>query len=154
MPPTCTICRHPQREAIDADLVSGIPFRHIAARTGTSTGALQRHKAGCLSACLVKASQAAEVANADDLLAKIRSLEQRANKIGAKAEKSGDLRVALLAVHELTRIVELMSRLMEAAKKVTEQRKEGIQRARIILESATPETDRRPRIAFELEQRH
>ena len=44
MPRTCTVCTHLKREAIDQALVSGEPFRHIAAQTGTSTGALQRHE--------------------------------------------------------------------------------------------------------------
>jgi hypothetical protein len=153
MPPTCTICRHPQRSAIEEALLTGTPYRHIAARFGTSTGALQRHKAGCLSACLVKASQVAEVARADDLLAKVRNLEAEARRIGKKAEKEGDLRAALVAIREITNIVQLLGQLMQAAKKVAEEKEKPIQRARIILESAEPETDRRPRIAFELEQR-
>lgn len=87
MPLTCTICRHPEREAIDADLVAGTPYRHIAARTGTSTGALQRHKTACLSATLVKATEAAEVVHADALLAKARAIEEEARRLGRKAEQ-------------------------------------------------------------------
>jgi hypothetical protein len=96
MPPTCTICRHAEREAIDADLVAGTPYRHIAARIGTSTGSLQRHKASCLSSTLVKATDAAEVVHADTLLAKVRAIEDEARRLGRKAEQQGDLRAALL----------------------------------------------------------
>ncbi len=111
---TCTICRHAEREAIDADLVAGTPYRHIAARTGTSTGALQRHKAACLSATLVKATEAAEVVQADVLLMKARAIEEEARRLGRKAERAGDLRAALLACRELARICELMGRLVGA----------------------------------------
>lgn len=114
MSPTCTICRHPEREAIDADLVAGTPYRHIAARTGTSTGALQRHKTACLSATLVKATEAAEVVHADALLAKARAIEEEARRLGRKAEQQGDLRAALLACRELARMCELMGRLVGA----------------------------------------
>jgi hypothetical protein len=114
MPPTCTICRHAERGAIDADLVAGIPYRHIAARIGTSTGSLQRHKATCLSATLVKATEAAEVVHADFLLAKARTIEEEARRLGRKAEKAGDLRAALLACRELARMCELMGRLVGA----------------------------------------
>jgi hypothetical protein len=114
MPPTCTICRHTAREAIDADLVAGVPYRHIAARTGTSTGALQRHKAACLPASLVKATEAAEVIQADTLLAKARAIENEARRLGRKAEQQGDLRAALLACRELARMCELMGRLVGA----------------------------------------
>lgn len=44
MPRTCTICRHPQHEAVDKALVAGEPFRNIALRFGTSSTALYRHK--------------------------------------------------------------------------------------------------------------
>ena len=114
MPPTCTICRHAEREAIDTDLVAGIPYRHIAARIGTSTGSLQRHKASCLSATLVKATDAAEVVHADTLLAKVRAIEDEARRLGRKAEQQGDLRAALLACREMARMCELMGRLVGA----------------------------------------
>jgi hypothetical protein len=114
MPPTCTICRHPERETIDTDLVAGTPYRHIAARTGTSTGALQRHKAICLSATLVKAKDVAEVVHAGTLLSKARAIENEARRLGRKAEQQGDLRAALLACRELARMCELMGRLVGA----------------------------------------
>lgn len=114
MPQTCTICRHPEREAIDADLVAGTPYRHIAGRTGTSTASLQRHKERCLSATLVKATEAAEVVHADALLAKVRAIEDEARRLGRKAEQQGDLRAALLACRELARMCELMGRLVGA----------------------------------------
>lgn len=114
MPQTCTICRHPEREAIDADLVSGVAFRTIAKRTGTSPASLLRHKAHCLSATLVKATDAAEVVHADTLLAKVLAIEDEARRLGRKAEQQGDLRAALLACRELARMCELMGRLVGA----------------------------------------
>jgi transposase-like protein len=44
MPRACSICTHPDREAIDAALTGGDALRNIAPRFGTSTTALHRHK--------------------------------------------------------------------------------------------------------------
>lgn len=40
----CSICGHPEREAIDAALVAGIPLRTVAARYRVGKSALARHK--------------------------------------------------------------------------------------------------------------
>ena len=45
MPRTCTICRHPQRHEIEADLQAGIPYRDVARRHDISQHALWRHRA-------------------------------------------------------------------------------------------------------------
>jgi len=111
MPRSCTICHHRDRKAIDHALLAGEPYRQLAARTGTSTGALLRHKADHLSATLRKAGEAEEATRGSDLLAKIGDLEADARRIAAKAEKSNDLRTAIAAIRELTRIVELLAKL-------------------------------------------
>jgi hypothetical protein len=45
MPRSCTICRHPQRTAVEMALVDGIPLRTIADQWSVSKTALIRHKA-------------------------------------------------------------------------------------------------------------
>jgi hypothetical protein len=47
-------------------------------------------------------------------LAKARSIEEEARRLGRKAEKAGDIRAALLACRELARMCELMGRLVGA----------------------------------------
>jgi len=111
MPRTCSICSHQARAAIDDALVTGETFRNIAKRYGVGSTALFRHSKSHLPALLTKASAAVEVAHADDLLAKVQALEAKASDIGQQAERGGDLRCALVAVRELTRIVELLARL-------------------------------------------
>ena len=78
MPRSCTVCTHEARAEIERALVAGEAFRHIAARFDTSTGALQRHKADHLPVKLVKAQEAEEVAQADDLLEQVRDVHVRA----------------------------------------------------------------------------
>ena len=111
MPRTCTICIHDDRPAIDQALISGEPFRHIATRTGTSTGALQRHKSEHLPLSLRKAHDAEEIAHADTLLDQIRELQSRAMSILAKAEKAGDLRTALAAIGQARGVMELQAKV-------------------------------------------
>ena len=108
MPMTCTICRHPEREAIDAALVAGESLRDIAGRTGTSRSALARHKAEHLPASLALAKDAEEVAHGDGLLARLRGLESDAARIGRKAERVSDFSAALAAIREQTRLITLL----------------------------------------------
>jgi hypothetical protein len=112
MPRVCTVCAHADRGSIDAALVTEEPFRHIAARTGTSTAALQRHKAEHLPVRLVKAKAAEEVAHADGLLEQVRGLQARALAILSRAEEAGDLRTALGAIREARGNLELLAKLL------------------------------------------
>ena len=50
MPRECSICGHPERAEIDADLKRAVSFRRIAARFAVSTGALQRHEGSHVAA--------------------------------------------------------------------------------------------------------
>jgi hypothetical protein len=45
MPRTCSICRHPQRQEIEADLQAGLPYRDVARRYSISKDAVSRHRA-------------------------------------------------------------------------------------------------------------
>ena len=92
MPRTCSICTHPDREAIDSALVAGEPFRNMAERFGTSTTTLHRHKQSHIPGALVKATEAREVARADSLLDQVRDLQGRALGILTEAETGGDHR--------------------------------------------------------------
>ena len=110
MPRVCTICTHESRADIDAALVAEEPYRHIATRYGTSTGALQRHREH-LPSQLVKAREAEEVTQADTLLEQVRSLQTRALSILDRADQAGDLRTALSAIREARSNLELLGKL-------------------------------------------
>ena len=121
MPRTCTICLHPDRSSIDQDLIARVAFRHIAVRTGTSTGALQRHKSEHLPLSLRKAHDAEEIAQADTLLDQIRELQTRAMRILATAEEAGDLRTALAAIGQARSVLELQAKVTGEMDKAEEQ---------------------------------
>jgi len=112
MPRTCTVCAHPEREAIDEALVGGSALSELAAIYRVSDDALGRHKANHLPATLLKAHEAGEIAHADNLLTRLDELTDEAHRIGSKAEREGDYRTALSGVRELVRIVELQAKLI------------------------------------------
>ena len=113
MPQPCTVCLHPDREAIDRALVGGEPARTVASRYVTlGRMAVQRHKENHLPATLARAQDAAEVAHADDLLGQVRDLQGKALGILEKAEGAGQLMVALAAIRETRGCLELLGKLM------------------------------------------
>ena len=105
---TCTVCRHPDRPAVDMSLVNHRPYRHIAARFRLSTSALVRHHDDHLPATLASAKAAEETAHADDLLAQVRALRSKAMSLLLAAERQGDLRTALAGIREARACLELL----------------------------------------------
>lgn len=112
MPRVCSICTHPDREAIDRFLVSGSSNLSLSSLFDVSEAAVRRHKANHLPASLVKAHEAEEVSRADGLLEDVRSLQDRALAILDRAEGSGDLRTALSAIREARANLELLAKLL------------------------------------------
>ncbi len=97
---TCTVCRHPCREEIDRALVAGASRRGIARHYALSKGAVERHSKGHLPAALVSAARAEGEDQAGNLLAQLQYLQTRALAILEAAERAGQLKVALGAIHE------------------------------------------------------
>jgi len=109
----CTVCDHPQREAVDAALTAGdVAYRRIAAQFGLKESSLRRHKAGHLPAALAQAKEAREVARGDDLLGQVRELQTRAMGILDMAEGAGDLKTALQAIAQARGCLELLAKLL------------------------------------------
>src|ERR671916_171174 len=112
MPRACTVCEHPEREAIDRVLVGGASNRSVASLHDVSEAAVRRHKSNHLPAKLVMAEKAAEVAEADTLLEQVKGLQGRAYAILEKAEETGELRTALGAIREASGNLELLAKLL------------------------------------------
>ena len=113
MPRSCTVCQHPSRAEIDSLLVEGVSLRDIAGRWGLSKSALDRHKADHLPALLVKAKDAQQELTASRILADLQGLQGKALALLAKAERAGDLRVALAGVREARGCMETAAKLLE-----------------------------------------
>jgi len=124
MPRICTICNHPDRAKIDELLVIGTSLRIVAKQLGLSPASVFRHKTH-ISASLVEARDAGEVARADELLDKVQSLLNQtadlyadARRIQRDAERDKDKRLALHAIREAVMVareargvLELLARL-------------------------------------------
>lgn len=111
MPRTCTVCRHPEQARIDLELVAGTPQRVLAVRYGPSRAAVQRHKTEHLPLALVKATDAAQLAEADTLLDQVEDTRRRARAYEAFAAAAGDVRLALVALREGRATLELLARV-------------------------------------------
>ena len=112
MPRSCTVCEHPERDAIDRALVGGASNRSVASLYDVSEASVRRHKANHLPAKLVMAQAAEEVAEADTLLDQVKGLQSRAYSILDRAEEAGELKTALSAIREVRGNLELLAKLL------------------------------------------
>ena len=112
MPHPCTVCQHPRRDAVDRHLVSGRSNRGVAREYGLGREAVRNHRARHVPQTLTRAREAREEAHADDLLAQVRHLHDRALHILDEAEAADDHRSALGAIREARAAVELLAKLV------------------------------------------
>ena len=109
---TCKCCTHPGRAELDRELIANRrPYRSIARDFAISPDSVFRHQRDHLPKLLVQAAEAKEIAQADDLVAQVKQLIAKAHELAAKAETAGDYRTALMAIRELTRLLELTAKL-------------------------------------------
>lgn len=111
----CSVCSHRDRLAIDQELLAGGAVRAIAARYGISHQALLRHRNNHATKPLAAAAQAdpevRQLAIGGSLADQMQALREKGAELLAKAEGLGDIRAALVAVHELGRLLELACRI-------------------------------------------
>jgi len=109
---TCKCCTHPRRAELDRELIANHgSYRDIAQHFAVSPDSVFRHQRDHLPKLLLQAEGARDIAQADDLLAQLKQLNQKARELAAKAEGAGDYRTALMAIRELTRLLELTAKL-------------------------------------------
>ncbi len=113
MPRPCTICQHPDNHAIDVDLVKRVAYRTVAHGYGVSVDALKRHLRDHVPQALVKGREAEEVADADDLLAELRSEKTDIQRLKDLAEDREDYRTALFAVDKALKALELQAKVAQ-----------------------------------------
>jgi hypothetical protein len=107
----CSVCAHPDSPQInEALIIERQSNRAITRQYDLSKDAVRRHREH-IPELLVKASQALEVAQADDLLDQVRNLQQRALAILDKAEAADELRTALAAIAQARGNLELLGKL-------------------------------------------
>ncbi len=114
MPRACTVCSHPEHDAINAALVARMSLRGIARKYFGSVkaeDALARHKADHVPAVLVKAAHAREIAHADHLLEEANRLYQVATAI-MEQHQADKPDTALRAIQTAGRLLELLGELL------------------------------------------
>ncbi len=110
MPRVCTICSHGSRYDIDSILVDrSKPYRDIARQYDVSKDAISRHvSSGHISELVALAADAERGARADTLLDRIEALQSRTLDILEATDETHDHRVALSAIREARRNLELI----------------------------------------------
>jgi hypothetical protein len=111
---TCTACKHPNREEIDAALLGTDSLRKIAARWSVSKTALMRHKAAHLPKAIVKAAAVAEEISGGKLLERLKALNRETASIlkEARTADTKDNQLALKAIARAEKQLELERRLL------------------------------------------
>ncbi len=119
--PPCSICTHGAAQAIDSELVSGLPYRAIAKRHGVTISSLSRHRRDHLSPALtaVDLGTATGTGSGTDghpetLLRQLYALLGRVRGILDRAEADGRPATALAAVREARQTLETVARISGA----------------------------------------
>jgi len=110
----CTICTHEQRNDIDVLLLSrgATPYIALAARFGLSKDAIFRHKRDHIAAAIAGSPNLVESNRGDDLLLQVQHLREKSLAILERAERAGQLNVALGAIREVRECLTLLGRLL------------------------------------------
>jgi hypothetical protein len=109
---TCTVCRHPDRKAIDEALFRQVPMRELAKRyPGLTLRILSRHFRTHVMPMMAMAKEAEEVANADAILTRLQRLEKRMWNVLDRSEKDKEFSVSVQAAREIRGCLELCAKL-------------------------------------------
>ena len=114
MPRACSICVHPKYLDVTADLISRVPYRTLQRRYGVSKSSVERHMAHArteLRAFIEREASHGDAAVVVPVLVEMRKLNTRALRILQQAEDAKDRSVALHAIRECRRNLELIAKL-------------------------------------------
>lgn len=107
----CSICTHVERKKIESLLMRDVTYREISGKYPVTKSALDRHKSSHLRRKLIKAREAKEMEEGNNLLEQIRDLQKKALNILSKAESEKDYRAAIGAIREARGCIELLCKL-------------------------------------------
>jgi len=111
MPRECTVCGHPERDAIEDAFIDGTPKRRIAAQYGVSEQAVRRHIREHLPALLSLARDAERAARADSLLDRIEALQSRTEAALLRVEGTDNYPAIFRGISELRSNLELVGEI-------------------------------------------
>lgn len=108
----CKVCQHPDREDIDAKLVTGAASRPLAEEYGLHYKAVLNHKKKHLPKTLVKAQALQDEKGADQLLARVEDLYAKSLLLIEKADNDQKWQAATTAIREARACLELTAKLI------------------------------------------
>ena len=111
----CTVCKHPERPAIDSAIVGGGAFEGIEKQFHVSRFALARHKTHVVE-LVALSSKVEKIAKADNLVDDILELTRHAREILEESRKVKDQRTALSAIGTLKSLLEFRAQVSGALK--------------------------------------
>ena len=119
----CSICAHESRKKIDKALVApDANLSGISRIFGVSDDALRNHlKGGHVDAKITKAIRAQEVLEADDLLQELQDIQRHQKTIFEEERANEHNKLALEALRDQSRIIELKGRVRGAFKDPKQQ---------------------------------
>ena len=106
----CTICTNPEREAIDAALVSGMKYSAVARQYSVGSESVRRHHDAHLSPALAAMAAEREAEAAAGLVGQVRQLVCRADELYEAAVLDGKVSNALAALREMRGSLELLGK--------------------------------------------
>lgn len=152
----CKVCKHPDINEINEKLVSGISPREMADKYNLNHMSLYRHKEKHLPLTLIKAQQLQEQDAADDLLARVELIYEKAWDLVNKAETKGSFQPAVGALKEARSCLELIGKLLGEIKSGTTvnvlYNPEFIQVRQTITQALEPYPDARQAVVRALEE--
>lgn len=95
------------------DLLGRVSYRNIAEHYGVSKAALSRHSKEHIPQLLLKAYEAIERDEAEDLAGELGRVKADVHRLKEKAEEEGDLRTALLGCDKALKALELQAKVAQ-----------------------------------------
>ena len=111
MPRECSICSHDEHHAINVDLLHRVSYRNITERYSVSKAALSRHSQEHIPELLLKAYEAIERDDAEDLADELVKVKADVHRLKERAEEEGDIRTALLGCDKALKALELQAKV-------------------------------------------
>lgn len=108
----CSICVHPERVRIDAEIVAGMAYRDISGRFQLSKSAVERHAGEHIPQLISRSRELREWLNADQLVGELRVLRETTLGILEESRTAGEHAVSLAAIARLEKQAELVARLL------------------------------------------
>src|SRR6266581_3561113 len=112
MPRTCTICSHPQRDAIDQAIVTGMANRPIASQFQVGYKAVERHAASHIKQAIKQSQVAKEEAQTLDVVRQLVTINTVTLAILKEARDTKENNLALSAVDRVMKQLELQAKLL------------------------------------------